>query len=105
MAKEYVPLPRSSLELESAVDGSDVKPGSHSAFRTWKTHALGLSLLANILLALLYGHVLAIWEKEPESHSQSRNLYCCIQSDKFSWTEQAAHKEHTFPMVVCLQLS
>ena len=102
MAKEYAPLPRSSLELESAVRDSDIKPISYSTFRSWKTYGLALSLLANILLALLYGHVVVIWEEESESHSQSPHLRQGIKSDKFSWTEEATHKGHTFPMVVCL---
>ena len=105
MAKEYAPLPRSSLELESAIHDSEVRPASHSTFRNWKPYALALSLLANILLALLYGHIVAIWEENPESHSQSSHLHHGIRFDRFSWTEQATHKGHTFPMVVCLQLS
>lgn len=81
MAKEYAPLPRSSLELESAVHDSDVKPALHSTSRSWKTYALALSLLADILLAVLYGHVVAIWEEGPESHSQSPHLHQGIMSD------------------------
>lgn len=105
MATEYAPLPRSSLELESAVHDSNVKPASHSTLWSWKTYALALSLLADILLTVLCGHFVAIWEEKPESRSQSPFLHQGNKSDKFSWTEQATHKGHTFPMVVCLQLS